>query len=131
MAKAAVGGLCAMAGECLPYSDHPLERPCDYHIPQDVVDRATPAIHKRLPTRGALIEELMEVACLDEESRIPQLEKCKKRNGKDYCRICVRKAVTSGPSSAEYEQGVHYILHRFNDVPEMWPAQGSPRSISH
>ncbi|KAF2682294.1 hypothetical protein K458DRAFT_456173 [Lentithecium fluviatile CBS 122367] len=42
------------------------------------------------------IDRLMEIACLDEENRLLELERCKSLAGQDYARICVRKAAAAG-----------------------------------
>ncbi|KAJ4352389.1 uncharacterized protein N0V89_007737 [Didymosphaeria variabile] len=64
---------------------------------------------KDLTRAELLIEEVMEVACLDEEGRIEQLEKCKRRLGQHFCRICVRKAVAAGLDSAEARKYINRL----------------------
>jgi hypothetical protein len=51
----------------------------------------------------------MEIACLDEEGKNHELERCKRIVGQDYTRICVRKALTAGPQSKEMERSIYNL----------------------
>jgi tetratricopeptide (TPR) repeat protein len=57
-----------------------------------------------MPGAERLIEELLEIACLDEESSIQQLERCKEKLGQDYCRICVRKSIHAAQDRVECDK---------------------------
>lgn len=60
----------------------------------------------------SFIEQLMEIALLDEENKIRELEDCKDIIGRDYACIYVRKAMLAGPHSADMDHSIH-SLSRF------------------